>query len=254
MALDILEQKYKGIDSKIAEKLEALEYEYFREDKPVPFCGLLVYPAKVRDYEVFSNCVSCLSLNKNEDPQGIRMSQLEYLIYKMKAEGQEGVSWSYRLQKLFEMIFHIKNGLKCSKCGHVIAYEDQLFKDFILNIQKIDDLEKLKEEDFPQLICPDCQEKEFVEMIKIIKDEKTGKPCFLVDGKKIEKKDFDLLRQLVLFQNYPDYRDDSWVDPILKKDHEEKIRLEQQNNDVYASMEQKVVCLSISTQYKFDEI
>ena len=92
MTQDFFEQKYKGIDKDIAEKLESYEYEYFREDKPVPFCGLLVYPAEVRNYEIFSNCISCLYLNKNEDSVGIRMSQLEYLIYKMKSEGQEGIS------------------------------------------------------------------------------------------------------------------------------------------------------------------
>ena len=252
--MDIFEQKYKGIDPKIAEQLEAYEYEYFREDKPVPFCGLFVYPAKVRDYELFSNCVSCLSLNKNEDPQGIRMSQQEYLIYKMRMDDKEGYSWSYRLQKLFEIIFHINNGLKCAHCGHVISYDSQLFKDFVTKISSIENIAELKEEDIPQLVCPECQEKEFVEMIKITTDDKTGKACFLVDGKKIGKKDFDLLRALVLFQNYPDYRDESWVDPALRKDHEEKLRLEQQNNDVYASIEKKVVCLSISTHYKFDEI
>lgn len=254
MAVDFFEQKYKGIEKSIAEKLESYEYEYFREDKGVPFCGLYVYPAKVRDYEVFSNCVSCLSLNKNEDPLGIRMSQLEYLIHKMQLEGPEGVSWSYKLQKLFEIIFHIKNGLKCSHCGHVVAYEDREFKDFVSAIQNLSDTDLLNKENYPQLLCPKCQGKEFVEMIKIIKDEKTDKFCFLVDGKKISKKDYDLLRQLVLFQNYPDYRDDSWIDPTLKKDHEEKLRLEQQNNDIYASIEKKVVCLSISTHYKFEEI
>ena len=32
------------------------------------------------------------------------------------------------------------------------------------------------------------------------------------------------------------------------------MRIEQQMNDLHASIEQKVVCLSISTQYKFAEI
>lgn len=42
--------KYKGVDPDIAKELMAYETTYFRMDEPVPFCGLNIYPAKVRDY------------------------------------------------------------------------------------------------------------------------------------------------------------------------------------------------------------
>lgn len=252
MRADFFEQKYKGIDPDIASKIENYEYEYFREDKPVPFCGLKVYPITVRDYEVFASCSACLTLNKNETVEGIRSSHLEFLLSKVIQKDEEGASWSYRFQKLLEMIFHIKNGIKCSKCGHVIAYSDEIFINFIKQLQETKDLSDL--ENIPKLCCPECGSEEFSEMIKIEKDQKSGKYYLLVDGHKIEKNDFNLLRQLVLFQNDPDYRDESWIDPVLKKDHDEKKRLQQEANDVYASIEQKVVGLSITTNYKFDEI
>ena len=58
----------------------------------------------------------------------------------------------------------------------------------------------------------------------------------------------------MLYENFYDYADDSWVDPSLKKDHDERLRLEQQKNDLHASIEKKVVCLSIATHYSFAEI
>ena len=75
-----------------------------------------------------------------------------------------------------------------------------------------------------------------------------------MNGHIITKKEFNLLRQIVLFQNFPDYVDDSWVDPDLRRDRDEKLRLEQRNNDLHASIEKKVTGLTITTNYKFDEI
>jgi hypothetical protein len=57
------------------------------------------------------------------------------LISKTQIPGQEGKEWSYRLQRLLEMIFHIENGLKCTKCGHVMKYEDKTFIDFMQKVQ-----------------------------------------------------------------------------------------------------------------------
>lgn len=78
-----IDAKYGELSKDIVDYLQPLEYEYFREDKPVPFCGLTVYPIKVRDFEIFSNCTTCLTLNKNEDPNGVAMSHLDYLFSKL---------------------------------------------------------------------------------------------------------------------------------------------------------------------------
>lgn len=248
--------KYGQLKPELISMLKNYEYDYFREDKPVPFCGLQIYPAQVRDYEVFSSCCSCLTLNKNEDPKGIALSHLDYLIYKMQIEeNDEGRQWSYKLQRLFEIIFRIDNGLKCKKCGHVIKYGDEVFINFRSQLNEfIKNPDKATAENAPQLVCPDCQGTEYIEMIKIVQDQKSKKYSLLVDGHSITNKDFTKLRQIVLYQNYPDYADDSWVDPEVKKDHDEKMRLEQQKNDLHASIEKKVVCLSISTNYNLNDI
>lgn len=245
--------KYKGIKKEIAAEIEEYEYKYFRQDIGIPFCGLTIYPATVKDYEIFSNCTTILTLNKNEDPQGIRMGNLDYLIEKIKAPGAEGVSYSFKLQKLFEIIFHIKNGLKCSKCGKIIPYDGEELKQYLALIRESQTKGNPNNE-IPKFKCPDCEGEEFTEMIKVVQNEKTKKYELIVDGQTIDRKAFDRLRQIVLFQNYPDYRDDSWVDPDLKRDYEEKMRLERQKNDVHATIERKVICLSITTNYKFEEI
>ena len=242
-------QKYKGVPKKIAEEIQEYENKYFREDKPIPFCGLLIYPATVHDYESFSHCSSCLTLNKNQTVEGIKMSHLDYLISQTQIQGEEGRIWSYKIQKLLEIIFKIDNGIKCSKCGRVIRYDSQEFSDYVDELQKAQDENK----PFPPLKCPDCDSEQFQEVIKIVLDPETKKYSLLVDGHIINSKDFNRLRYIVLFQNFPDYRDDTWVDPDVKKDYEERMRLEYQKNDIHASIEKKVVCLSIATHYSFAE-
>ena len=114
------------------------------------------------------------------------------------------------MQKLFEIIFHVKNGLKCKKCGKVITYSSPEFLQFISKVQELtSNPEKMQTEQTPELICPDCGGKEFSEMMKFVKDSVTNKYSLLVDGQKIGKDDFANLRQIVLYQNFPDYADDS---------------------------------------------
>ena len=244
--------RFKGVPEKIAKEIKYYETEYFKEDKPVPLCGdLLMYPATVHDYEAFSNCSACLTLNKNESPEGIRMSHLEYLYTMTQKPGEEGATWSYRIQKLFELIFHIKNGIKCTKCGRVIGYDSQEFKDYVVAIQNTQ-----QNEQAPPLKCPDCGNEggNFIEMMKFIEDPQTKKHHLYINGQVIDKDDYNRLRYIVLYQNFPDYRDDSWVDPDIKKDYEEKMRLDRQKNDVHATLEKKIVALYVATHTPFHEI
>lgn len=161
-------------------------------------------------------------------------------------------------------MFHITNGLKCKKCGEILRYDGEAFVKFVNSLREFtqknftEQTQTVGEENSevtpPELICPHCEGKEFEEEIKFSKDPKTNKGILIIDGKEINKKDYNKLRQLILYQNFFDYVDDSWVDPAVKKDHDEKIRIQQQKNDVHATIEKKVVCLSISTHYSFEEI
>ena len=238
--------KYKGVPKKIADEIRSYESAYFKEDLPIPFVGhLMLYPATVHDYEVFSYCTQCLTLDKNQDPKGIRMSQLEYLYSKTQEPGDEGAAWSYRIQKLFEIIFHLTNGIKCTKCGRVIEYSSDLFRDYLSEVHKA----QHNHTEIPPLVCPEegCGGTDYIEMMKFIEDTNTKKHVLCIDGQIITKEDYDRLRYVVLFQNFPDYRDESWIDPELKKDHDEKMKLERKNNDVHATLEKKIVCLHVGT-------
>lgn len=245
--------RFKGIPEKIAAEIKLYESKYFKEDLPVPLCGhLKLYPATVHDYEDFSSCSACLTLNKNESVEGLKMSNLDYLFSMTQKEGEEGAAWSYRLQRLFEIIFHIKNGIKCTKCGRVIDYSSPEFQEYIIAIKKA----QQEKQPVPPLKCPTqgCDSAQFIEMMKFIEDPKTKKRSLYVDGQIIDKRNFDRLRYIVLYQNFSDYRDDSWVDPDIKRDFEEKQRLERLKNDVHATLEKKIVCLAISTHFSFKEI
>lgn len=257
------DDRYGSLDKELIELLKSYEYSYFREDKPIPFCGLLIYPVKVKNYEELASCVSCFTLNKNEDPKGIALSHLDYLIGKTQIEeNNEGRIWSYKLQRLFELIFRIENGIKCEECGHVTKYSDKEYLDYNKKIAEL--FTKLKED--PESVdansidesslkfhCPKCGSEKTHNMIKIMKDDK-GKNAIAIDNKIITRKDYANLRQIVLFQNYYDYADESNIDADVKRDHDEKLRIQQMKNDVHATIEKKVVCLSITTNYKIDEI
>lgn len=268
MAEEIVDPKYGQLDADMVAMLRSYEIRYFREDLPVPFAdGLLIYPATVRDFEEFANCSSCLTLNKNNDPEGIRMSNLDYLLAQAARKDAEGQVWIYRIHRLFSIIFHVKDGYECLECHNTLAYDSpevtKFMKEctaFVAALEKSlaqNSDEPPKEEETPPeptLTCPSCGKEHFRHAISITEDPTTHKRQLAIHGHVITKKEFNQLRQIVLFQNFPDYVDDSWVDPELKKDRDEKMQLEQRSNDLHASIEKKVVCLSVTTNYKFDEI
>lgn len=262
-----MEDKYRGVNPKIARELAAYELQYFRQDLPVPFCGLMIYPAVVADYERFIDAINCLTLDKNTTLEGIRMSNLDYLVSQMSGQDKdENAKWSYRLASLVEICFHVKSGYKCTKCGKTYVFGDpeiaQIGKDaeerakqFITEHPEVlngseEGIKALREAMEPRCL----EDGEPLMPTLTIKTDDAGKHSLVIDGVTIGSNDFNRLRQIILFQNLPDYRDESWIDPALKADREERMRLEKQQNDVYATTEEKVVCLSISTCYTFEQI
>lgn len=145
--------KYKGLKPEIASEIEGYETSYFREDKPIPFVGnLLIYPATMRNYELFSMCTSCLTLNKNEAKEGLRMSNLEFLLYKMQQPTDEGKMMSYKLQKLLEIVFHIHNGIKCKTCDQVLDYTSPELMQYVQTVAQAQE----NGEPTPKMKCSHC--------------------------------------------------------------------------------------------------
>lgn len=224
-------------EQKILEEVEYYKERYFAFDEPIPFCGLELHPVKTRNYNEFMQSIECLRLNKNDDPAGIRKTHLEYLTDKFSDE-ETGREWSSRFSRLIELVFNIKNGLRCKKCGRYISFEE-----YMNYFQK----------ENKEFSC-ECGGK-IGGVIEFRKDEETNRTVLIVNGHDIKYQDFQRMRKIVLYQNLPDFKDDSFISKDIREDEAEKDRLNsKQNGGATASLERKIVCVSSRTTYKFEEL
>ena len=191
------------LKKELVDELMMLDRDYFQLDKPVPFIkGLTLYPVNVKYYDEFLACTACLTLNRLEDSEGIMLNNIGYLIKKMTEQGIQGAVWAAQFSRLCELIFNITNGIRCTKCGKVHSHSSIM---------------ALTEEQRKDFHC-DCGSQDFEGVIRCRNNPETKKPEIIVMGIPITSKDFDRLRQIVMYQNLPDFKDDSWVDPDVKED------------------------------------
>lgn len=227
------------IDKKIKEDVEFFRDKYFTYDEPVPFKGLTLYPVTVKDYNEFLSSSACLTLNKNDDPKGIAMSHIDYLLSKMQDE-KEGPLWSLRFTKILELCLHIKSGLKCPKCGKFMSFEEFYMKYEDPSIENKNDI----------LLC-ECGEK-MVETVRFKENEKKKK-IFVFDGVELNSQDFNKLRKYIMYQNLPDYKDDSWVDKAIRDDQAARAELKSRGSGT-ATLERKIMGVCANTHWKIDEV
>jgi hypothetical protein len=242
--------------SNIKQNIQQYEQIYFTHDDPVPLKGhLLVYPVLVKDYNLFYSLIDIFTINKNETPEGITMSHLDFFIYKMQPEQQDGELFTRKAISMFELIFHIKNGIKC-ECDEdndtYISYDD-IYKQIALKEKEKGG--NLSQQEIFQIfdqirLCKKCG-KHRDDLIRF-NELPNGKKDLIIDGVEIDKNTFDDLRQLVCYQNMPDY-DDDYVDPELKAEMEEAARLENPNA-VSPTLEKQESCIVASTAYKYSDI
>lgn len=258
-------------NDKIKKTMEVYQQIYFTHDEPVPFKeDLMVYPVMVKNYYDFYSTVDILQYKKNEDPSGIgiSMSNLDYLIHKSQQDNEEGVMVTRKIIKLFELIFHIQNGIICECDENMDTYKDyhtfieemseiRNNPEFQEEIKKCDD-DQLKLIVQQQLInqaaldkrkCPKCG-KDRYDLIRYENDDNKYK---LYIGKiQITNDDFDLLRELVQYQNMPDYQIEE-IDPELRKELELKAELESKDH-VQPNLEKQESCIIASTNYTYGTI
>lgn len=227
------------IDKKIKEDVEFFRDKYFTYDEPVPFKGLILYPVTVKDYNEFLSSSACLTLNKNDDPKGIAMSHIDYLLSKMQDE-KEGPLWSLRFTKILELCLHIKSGLKCPKCGKFMSFEEFYMKYEDPSIENKNDI----------LLC-ECGEK-MIETVRFKENEKKKK-VFVFDGVELNSQDFNKLRKYIMYQNLPDYKDDSWVDKAIRDDQAARAELKSRGSGT-ATLERKIMGVCANTHWKIDEV
>lgn len=231
-------------ERELLDEIKVLERKYFTFDEPVPFCGLKFYPLTVRQYDSFLLYNDCFLLNKNDDPRGVVKSHLDYLLDKMQ-DKEEGPLWSYKFCHLVEMTTRVKNGFRCPKCGKFYSFEE-----FV---------DRLGENNKTGLIVCDCGEggigKSSTATIRYVTDEKTKRRKLVIDGNEIDHKSFVKFRRIPLYQNLPDYHDDSWVHPAVREDQRMKQELlAKKNGDTSATLERKIVCVAAKSSYKIHEI
>ena len=233
-------------EKKILEEVEYLRDKYFTYDEPVPFCGLYLYPVSVRNYNEFMTSNACLLLNKNDDPMGIKLTHLDYLLSKI-SDGKEGVLWSMRFSKIIELCFHILPGMKCSKCGKYIPY-DQFFTE-----ERVKLYQEGTDEDRKRFFDCDCGEGKMVASLDQKKDEKSNKTVLLIDGHEIDYVNFNKMRKYILYQNLPDFKDDSWADKAIRDDQAKRAEILSKDSGK-ASLERKMLCVVASTGIDISKI
>ena len=274
---DDISLKYRGLSYDLAAELYYYENKYFFWDLPVPFGDKIkLYPVNIKDYNDFMDSVSCLSLDKknlspNAKPEEIKkqlkMTDLDFLISKM-----EKPEWVVKLSKLIELTMHVETGMKCPHCGEIMTYteyKEKYQEESAKMIQKILNDSGLKEENIkseqqiieiikkaqnsgeeqkntPTVKCSHCGGDGLYETIKYEKNEETQKFELFIDQQKIDYKDYNRLKNIILFQNLPDYRDTSYIDPALKKDYETRKKIEgQKNAKLTATIEEKLAALKV---------
>ena len=229
------------------DKIKYYEQTFFTYDKPVPFKdALLIYPVKIINYYDFYLLISCFTIDKNEDETGIgiAMSNLDYVFHLMSNE-TSGQMFTSQFISLLELVFQIKNGLKCSCSNEAITYSDIYNQMSLLT----------SEEDIQNYItnikiCSNCG-KIKKDVIRF-KELENGKKNLMINDIEINKQDYDELRKIVCYYNIPDY-DDEYIDPELKAEMEEVARL-QNPKSVQPSLEKQKTCVVTGAPYKYEEL
>lgn len=232
-----------NLPKNIIDELKRLDVYYFQIDKPIPFKeGLVLYPVNVKYYDEFLTASACLTLNRMDSVEGLTTSNLGYLLLKMNSKKQpdEATEYSQYFIRICELIFHINYGIRCNKCGRVYKYSEFLSKFTGEN---------------SDCKCECGNIEDYDVNIKYKLNEQTKKYEIIINNVPITEHDFDRLRQIVMYQNLPDYKDDSWVDIEVREDQREKQQLlAKKNKSGTATLERKIVCVSAKSCYKINEV
>lgn len=240
-------------EEEILKEVKTLKDLYFTFDIPVPFKSLVLTPVKVKDYFAFMSASQCLTLNKNDDPKGIPMTNLDYLIYKMSSQ-EEGPLFSQSLQIVLRLCAGIENGLICDRCGKRIEYDEYRKKIEDLAAQVQEHPEDFPQEEIEKRLSCDCEQHgKFQPILRYEKDENSKHQVLIISGEKYDFKDFNRLRKYILYQNLPDYKDDSFVDKAIRDDQAAKAELQARGQGT-ASFEDKIIAVALLTNYTIEQI
>lgn len=226
--------------------VEFLKQRYFELDCAVPFLDTKINSIIVKDYYNFYYGIETLMFEKNKDPLGIQYCYLDYLLKKIEAD-----TTAVLLSKFFtilELVFKVENGIYCTQCGHfrVASEISELFN----SLASISDVEEFEKEYTVIKTCPNCKN-EMKDVITYGFDEE-NKGFVSVKDVMLTKETFEEFRQIVCYQNMPNYNED-YIDPELEEDIKEMERLKNKNI-VFPSLEKQLCCVVAGSSYKIDEL
>ena len=235
----------------ILEEVEFFTDKYFTYDQPLPYKNFMLYPVYVKNYSEFLSSSVCLTLNKNDDFKSIKMTHLDFLISKLRDE-KEGPLWSMRFSKILELCLHVPNGLRCQKCGKLIDFEEYINRVQAKQREAEAQNRPFTELDIKSVLTCECGG-EFHQTIEYKMDENTKHYYLLLDGQKLVSEDFNKIRKYIMYQNLPDFKDDSWVDKAVRDDQAARAELLSRKQGE-ASLERKMIGLCVNSNYKLDEV
>lgn len=157
--------------------IKAFVTSYTTFDKPIPYNGLLVYPIKLEDCFQFLESLDLLTYDKNTipNPQVIKMSYLQFIFVLMIEES----AWKYKLINILSL---------CLKAERTEPLKD--FPDLEILVQDLNDGRSMY----------------FINGYNIKFESINNNQIYLyVNDIKINSKEFDELKSIILFQNINDY-------------------------------------------------
>lgn len=235
--------KRSAKEEQILKDVEYFKDKYFAYDLPVPFVGgLMLYPVTVRNYNEFLASSNCLTLNKNDDIKGLKMTHLKYLLSKME-DKEEGQIWCYKFTKIVELCLHIPSGFVCPKCGARMDYQE-----FYRKAQS----GKYTPETIYQCTNESCDGR-MIETIGYRVDPESKKTILMLNGVDIDNDNFQKMRRYIMYQNLPDFKDDSFVNKEIREDQAKARELRNKDSGT-ASLERQMLCVVAKSSYKVEEI
>jgi hypothetical protein len=218
------------------------KYEYyFTDDIPIPFI-----PQSMIDKSNFLiKQIEVNSVNNDEESQ----NKINSFINELK-----------ELEKntFYITPVHMDNYLKFySSIGCLLIEKNKIPDVKIISMSYLDFLIDLIENDKNKIYAEmflnilklslNLDEKD----IRYIKNDK-GKTILKFRGIEFNKNDFENLRQVICYQNMPDYND-GYIDPELEEALKETERM-QNNNMGISTLEDQKICIAISSPYKLEDI
>ena len=195
--------------------MDISKYEqFFIRDEPIPYKSLLIYPVTVYDYLLFHTSINCLSIEKNKipDPKIISMSYLDFLFY---------------------LIYYSDHG--------------DIYNKMLIDILKI--CLNIKSEDIKYNIIDEKGRINLILKVETVFDNGNEKITGYIE-EVIDKKDFDNIRNIILYQNIPDY-DDTYIDPKVEAAFKETQEFMNRNKKKICSFEDQLVCVMLALK-EFD--